>query len=41
MKTTRPRSTLFGTEEGNRAKISFLEETTASFKPRDDPFDPG
>ena len=33
--------TLFGTEEGGKALIAFLEETKACFKPREEPFDPG
>ena len=32
---------LFGTEEGGKAMIAFLEETKACFKPGNDPFDPG
>jgi hypothetical protein len=33
--------TLFGTEEGGRALMAFLEETKACFKPSNEPFDPG
>ena len=34
-------STLFGTKEGGKALINFLEETKACFKPIEHPFDPG
>ena len=34
-------STLFGTKEGGKALINFLEETKACFKPVEHPFDPG
>lgn len=34
-------ATPFGTEEGGRALMVFLEETKACFKPSDEPFDPG
>ena len=32
---------LFGTEEGGKALLAFLEESKACFKPRNEPVDPG